>query len=296
MTQTILYGMIIYNMKKVATVMLFICITCTFLLFSSFTACAQTNDPLATLYQKGLAREKLRSFDNAVLAYKACLTRAESVLNNSNTKLETIQATLPYAIAAAYRKGIVTHRFIESSLVKLNKQLNLYEEADIWIGEVLTTISNLQVEKKLYLQPQQYGLLYFARAYNALGWSYALLGGSSWKHYMVYAPANVVAMIDKEMDDLKQAQSSFNNLNLDDASFQTISLTLNITNEASLNATLKNIVQNSIKKTIETHASADVASALKIGSNIHSFEDFIKPETKPLFNALRELLRAIEIK
>ena len=95
-------------------------------------------------------------------------------------------------------------------MLQLYRQLEMYQESDSWINEVLTSISNLTTEKGMSIPPAQYYPLYYARAYNRLGWAYALLNGSAWKRYIIYTPSDTVTMVDKSMDDLGNVLKAFN--------------------------------------------------------------------------------------
>jgi len=255
------------------------------------------------LFKKALAREKISAYDDALFAYNVILSESQKRLNSKTTPGEVIEVILPYAIAAAYRKGIVTHRSIEGSVVKLYKQLKLYEDSDKWINEILTQISNLKFERGLEVSDKQLGLLYYARAYNKLGWSYALFNGSLWKRYVIYTPPDVLSMVDKAIEDLGQVSSIYEASytaegNLLDftltstAEVSTLSLCFNIQSSENLKPVMGRQL-NAIFRTVALYRSPEITSAFETGKKIYTFEDLMKPEAKEVISAMAALLKEI---
>jgi len=267
---------------------------------------------MADLYKKGLVREKLGAYENALSSFAAVTSRAVEILNSKNTSQALAVEVLPYAIASAYRKGILTHRSIEGSVIKLYKQLEMYQDADAWINEVLTSISNLTTEKGMSISPAQYYPLYYARAYNRVGWAYALLNGSAWKRYIIYTPADTITMIDKSMADLNLALNAFDadytkdggsSWNIGDKSdkilstidylssqYITYALSFNTYKLSDVKVIVKKQLANTIKETLDKYYSATVIGAFNYGRKIFTYEEFMKPETKDVIAAMASLL------
>jgi hypothetical protein len=258
---------------------------------------------LEALQQKGLSREKERIFDTALVAYKVILTKSQPYLNGKNLDLNLIEKIIPYTIAAAYRKGIVTHRSIEGSVVKLHAQFELYEEAQKWINETLTLLSNVENTYGIKPSEKQRAFLYFARAYNKSGWTFALLKGSLWKRYLVYPPADGMKMMDEVIADLKQAlaYSDYETLPTQDLALtpeesKTWELCLGVSQKDALLGTAKAILENSAQKTIDLYANGSVAPGIKLGRGIFTYEELKAPSSAPVFASLDQLLAAIEVK
>jgi len=267
---------------------------------------------LAELYKKALVRERLGAYENALTALSAVNSKAVDILNSKETSTSLAAEVLPYAIASAYRKGILTHRTVEGSVMKLYKQLELYQDADSWINEVLTSISNLTTEKGMNIPPAQYYPLYYAKSYNRLGWSYALLNGSAWKRYVIYTPADTIAMVEKSMGDLGLAMKAFDidyadiggsrpaiegrvdqymaNLTTNSNEYVTYALCFNTYKLNSVKSIAKKQLANSMKNTLDTYYSATVIAAFNSGRKIFTYEDFMKSDTKDVVAAMASLL------
>ncbi|MFH1710602.1 MAG: hypothetical protein ABH860_06040 [bacterium] len=271
---------------------------------------------LAELYRKALVRERIGAYENSLAALSAVTAKAVDILNAKDTSRELAAEVLPYAIASAYRKGILTHRTIEGAVMKLYKQLELYQDADSWINEVLTSISNLTTEKGMSIPPAQYYPLYYAKSYNRLGWAYALLNGSAWKRYLIYTPADTIAMVDKSMGDLGLAMKAFDidysdiggnrgaiedradkylsKLDAGSIEYVTYALCFNTYKMASVKSIVKKQLSNTMKNTLDRYHSATVVSAFNNGRKIFTYEEFMKPETKDVVAAMAALLDEVK--
>jgi hypothetical protein len=267
---------------------------------------------LAEQYRKALIRERLGAYDTSLSALDSVGSKAVEILNAKDTSVTLATEVLPYAIASAFRKGILTHRSIEGSVMKLYQQLEMYQNADSWIDEVLTSISNLTTEKGMNIPPAQYYPLYYAKAYNRLGWAYALLNGSAWKRYMIYTPADTVAMVDKSMADLGTALKAFDadytavggdrgaiedradkflsKMTSDSGAFITYALCFNTYNINSVRIIVKKELSMSAKNTLDKYYSSEIQKALMEGRKIFTYEEFMKPETKDVISAMASLL------
>jgi tetratricopeptide (TPR) repeat protein len=276
------------------------------------SAASKPTRSLADLYKRALVRERLGAYDNALSTFSAVNAKAIEILNAKDTTPDLAAEVLPYAIASAYRKGILTHRSIEGSVMKLYKQLEQYEDADTWINEVLTSISNLTTEKGMSISPAQYYPLYYAKAYNRLGWAYALLNGSAWKRYVIYTPADTISMVDKSMDDLGMAlkafdinyadiggsrgameekvEEHFSKLDTSSGEYITYALCFNTYKMNSVKAIAKKQLATIIKNALDRYYSATVVSAFNVGKKIFTYEEFMKPETKDVVAAMAGLL------
>ncbi len=133
---------------------------------TDYVVSSESSNPvkyLAEQYKRALVRERLGAYDNSLSALDAVGSMAVGILEAKDTTASQASEVLPYAIASAFRKGILTHRSIEGSVMKLYQQLELYQNADSWIDEVLTSISNLTTEKGMNIPPAQYYPLYYAQ-------------------------------------------------------------------------------------------------------------------------------------
>lgn len=267
---------------------------------------------LAEMYKKALVREKLGAYENALSSLDSVNSKAVELLNSKDTSRASAQQILPYAIASAYRRGILTHRAVEGSVLKLYKQLEMYQDADTWINEVLTSISNLTTEKGMSIPPSQYYPLYYARAYNRVGWAYALLNGSAWKRYIIYTPADTITMIDKSMGDLGTGLNAFDvdyskdwniedkvdkvlsGLAYDTPEYITYALCFNSYKLSAVKVIVKKQLGKSVKMALEDYNSATVISAFKYGRKIFTYEEFMKPETKDVIAAMASLLEDLK--
>ena len=267
---------------------------------------------LAELYKKALVRERIGAYENALVALSAVNAKAVDILNSKETSTSLAAEVLPYAIASAYRKGILTHRTVEGSVMKLYQQLELYQNADSWINEVLTSISNLTTEKGMNISPSQYYPLYYAKAYNRLGWAYALLNGSAWKRYVIYTPADTIAMVDKSMGDIGLALKAFDidyaeiggsrgaieeradkylsKLDTSSNEYVTYALCFNTYKMNSVKNIVRKQLANTMKDALDAYYSATVISAFNNGRKIFTYEEFMKPETKDVVAAMASLL------
>lgn len=267
---------------------------------------------LYLLYVKALSRENLRSFDDALFAYNVILARVQNIMNSKTAADETVNYAIPYGIAAAYRKGIITHRMIEGSVVKLYVQLKLYEDAEKWINEILTEISNSEIDRGIKIPEAQYGMLYFARAYNKMGWAYALYNGNYWKRYLIYTPADTILMVDRAMDDLERMFSIYKasfadspavasaviepsyNFNDDAVSrFELLSYSLSYkTNDISrIKGLLGRQLSKAAKGALDLCRSAEVSGNLNIGRKIFSYEDMMEPRSRDVVVAMGKILK-----
>lgn len=269
---------------------------------------------LVLLYKKGLVREDLGSNPSAVLAYRAALARSQSILNKDSTGVDICYKVLPFSIGSAYRLGIVTHRSIEGSVIKLYQQLQMYEDAEKWINEVLTTISTLMLERDMDIPRTQFGMIYYARAYNKIGWAYALFNGNLWKKYLVYTPANIMGMIDRQIADLKQmmlfydivyapnanltkeidegVDRYFSNLKSDSNEFFTLSLCNGTSEREALKSMIKSQLKN-VQKVIDLYYSNNIRNSLDKGRTIFTFEELLQPVSTELIKTMASLLNAM---
>lgn len=267
---------------------------------------------LNLLFLKGLSRERLRSYDDALYAYNVILARVQGLVNSPKVSNENINYALPYAIAAAYRKGIVTHRSIEGSVVKLYNQLKMYEDCEKWINEVLTEISNVEFERGINVPETQCGILYFARAYNKVGWAYALFNGSYWKRYLIYTPADTVLMVDKSIDDLgrmfsiykgsfkdksvvsigaaAEASMDFNENDMSRFELLTYSLCYNTENVQTIKIIMGKQLSKNVKGVIDLYASKEISGEMNVGRKLFTYEDLMDQRSREVAVAMGRIL------
>jgi|GEM_PF-1581779 len=280
--------------------------------FNSLRTATPFMKDLDTLYKKAVYREKLKSYDDALFAYNVILSRVQAVLNNNNLSSDAILRVLPYGIAAAYRKAIATHRSIEGAVVKLHNQLELYGDAEKWVNEVLTQISNLKIERNIDIPDEQYGMLYYARAYNRAGWAYALLNGNYWKRYLIYTPADTILMLERSIADLEEmdniyqvkktggifnvikgkvAEAKLNGRNASDSELLTFALCYNEDSLDNIKKIIGKQLDYSVDQTIKLYNSKDIQASLSKGKEIYTYEDFMKPETREVIKAMADVLK-----
>ena len=268
---------------------------------------------LNLLFIKGMSREKLRSYDDALYAYNVILARVQGMVNSSRTPNESVAVAMPYAIAAAYRKGIVTHRMVEGNVVKLFTQLKMYEDCEKWTNEVLTEISNIEFERGIKVPETQYGMLYFSRAYNKMGWAYALFNGSYWKRYLIYTPADTVLMVDKSMDDLSRMFAIYKpnfkdravvaigsaadaSVDLDENTVTsnelvTFSLCYNTDSLNEIKGLMGRQIGKNVKGVMELYSSKDISNDLATGRKLFTYEDLVDARSRDVAVAMAKLLK-----
>jgi len=267
---------------------------------SAIKASSSISRELNALYVKALSRERLKSYSDALYAYNVILARVQTLVNSRATANDTLSCAMPYAIAAAYRKGIITHRSIEGSVVKLVTQLKLYEDAEKWLNEVLTEISNLEVDRGIKIPESQYGMLYFARAYNKMGWAYALFNGNYWKRYLIYTPADTILMVDKAMEDLDKmfqiypqadAAVDFSEDAVSDLELLSYSLCYNTEDIPRIKTNMGRQLKKNVRSPIDLYNSKDIKSDLDAGRKIFTFEDLMDPKSREVAAAMAKLLK-----
>ena len=271
---------------------------------------------LELLYKKALLRETYGASENSIYAYDAILSSSDSLINSSSSGKEMIEALAPFYIGAAYRKGILTHRFVQGSVIKLYRQLKLYEDADRWIDQVLTSLSNLYLEKKATIPPSQFGMLYFSKAYNRAGWAFAMLNGSSWKRYLIYPPSDTMSMVDKCAADLLKMLSSYGFpydrsrsynftkgmesyigfLQGDSSEYRTLTLCYGFMDKNSIAKLMSKQIETNAAKTLEIYNSNDMQDAIAKGKTVYAFEEFMKPESKEFISVISKFLAQMEAK
>ena len=271
---------------------------------------------IANLYKKGQLREKMGAYENALFSYTTCNEKALAILSTKGVSKIRVGQVLPLAIASAYRKGILTHRTIEGSVMKLYKQLEMYKEANTVIDEVLTVISNLSAERNMNISSRQYYPLYYARAFNRFGWAYALLNGSAWKRYVIYTPADTIIMVDKSKEDINFALAAFdinyssplnewfaNNsidgilkkrIKFDSPEHSTFALCFNTYKLDSIRYTVRYQLINKLNKVTTFYSKRETQRILKKGKKIFTYEDFMKPETKEIIATMAKFMEIMK--
>jgi len=303
-------------LKRCLTTTLFILILLSFAAGAADIGAIKNESPISrelnALYIKAYSREKLRSFSDALYAYNVILARVQTLVNSRSTSNDTLSYAMPYAIAAAYRKGIVTHRSIEGSVVKLYTQLKLYEDSEKWTNEVLTEISNLEFERGLKIPESQYSMLYFARAYNKMGWAYALFNGNYWKRYLIYTPADTVLMVDKAMDDLDKMYSAYKDSivitptlsqtqtdvalafgedQIPGFELLTYSLCYNSEDIQNIKSLMGRQLIKNVKGAFDLYNSRDVKGDLDSGRKIFTFEDLLDAKSREVATSMAMILK-----
>ncbi|MCX5749568.1 MAG: hypothetical protein NTZ10_04935 [Candidatus Saganbacteria bacterium] len=271
---------------------------------------------IKSVYYKALMRENMDTLENSLYAYNSVLAIADKMLNSSNVDNRTASLVFPFYIASAYRKGIITNRYVEGSVIELYRQIKLFSDADKWIQQVLTTASNYNSEKRLQISSQSLGVLYFARAYNRTGWAFAMLNGSLWKRYVIYPPSETVKMMERSMEDLKKMMVSYgvpfekgkyfyssddissyiDQLNGNSVEFKTFSLCFSYSDKNSIAKMLARLIEENSEKTLEMFYSQEIRLSFQKGRAAYSFEDLLKPETKEFAGAISKLLAEMEVK
>ncbi|MFH1428515.1 MAG: hypothetical protein ABIH39_02110 [Candidatus Margulisiibacteriota bacterium] len=268
---------------------------------------------LNTLYQKGQSREQIKAYAPAALAYKEVLSRTMQVINDLEKSEDKVNSMMPYAIGASYRLGIITHQINAGSADKLYDQLENYKKTQDWIDEILTSITNLQIERGIIIPKNQYSHLYFSRAYNRVSWAAALMRGNAWKRYFIYMPSDIVSMIGVSIQDLQTLFTNYGikkyndeesvsaNMNLLFESVNTASRDEQLTFKLSFyNPSLENAL-NSMEENISRRAqntlalfeSPAIQGGLTLADDLQNIDEYTSETGKPFFYAVTELQKAL---
>ena len=171
------------------------------------------------------------------------------------------------------------------------------------------------LEKNMDIPRTQFGMLYYARAYNKIGWAYALFNGNLWKKYLVYTPANIMAMIDKQIADLKQmllfydiayvpntdlskeidegVERYFAKISPDSMEYLTLAFCYGTSKRDELKSNIKSQLKNRVQKVIDLYYSPEIQATLDKGRTIFTFEELLQPVSAEIIKTLATLLNAM---
>ncbi|MFT5171543.1 MAG: hypothetical protein ACI9BD_001320 [Candidatus Marinamargulisbacteria bacterium] len=157
--------------------------------------------PAETQYKEALSLEKLFLFKQAREVYIGIFDRFQKqVESNPEASLDM----LPVAASAVFRLGIVTARDNFYNPYPLMDQLIHFEVAHNRIEKLLIQIEGFRVSHPDQLADFQFNSLFFARAFNRLGWASRLLQGTPWKNYVVFPISDVLNMMQIAVLDLER--------------------------------------------------------------------------------------------
>lgn len=154
-------------------------------------------------YFNALQLEQLKIYGQARGIYldqvKTFLKQAEA----SKSK-DTLIPQLPLVMAAAYRLSVVTARENYYQVHPLVHQMDTFQDTHQTLDALIQLLGEMRRQYAHVIPRQLYEPLFFARAYNRTAWANKLLVATAWKQYVVYPPADIMAMVDLAMSDLEQ--------------------------------------------------------------------------------------------
>lgn len=166
------------------------------------------------MYRDAFKAENLGLYDKARLGYyQACV----ETLNKKEIQ-NTVNLTerMPVLISAAFRLGIVTSKTCFYEVHPLGYQLDMFNDADEMVQQAILLSSNLHDDYPALIPKQTYAPLFFARAYNRIGWSSKLVFAIPWKQYVVHPPTDCILILQSASDDL-QAMCTIDGVNQETA-------------------------------------------------------------------------------
>lgn len=173
------------------------------LVVSPLLASSETDSDVLyeTRYRQAHRFESNRFFDRARANYfriTKTFTRRSSRLTTQN-----IVEQAPLIISAGFRLGISTSKTAYYEMHPLSHQIELFKATDTMLQNLIIFFSEFHEEYPDLLPKTQFNSLYFARAYNRIGFANKLLQGTPWKQYIVYPPADIINLVKVSKDDLR---------------------------------------------------------------------------------------------
>jgi hypothetical protein len=161
----------------------------------------EAESPYESRYRQAHRFETNRFYDKARTSYyriTKTFTRRSSRLTTTN-----IVEQAPLIISAGFRLGIATSKTTYYEMHPLSHQIELFKSTDKMLQNLIIFFSEFHEEYPELLPKTQFNSLYFARAYNRIGFANKLLQGTPWKQYIVYPPADIINLIKVSKDDLR---------------------------------------------------------------------------------------------
>lgn len=152
-------------------------------------------------YRQAYQLESDRFFDRARTQYyriTKTFTRRSSRLTTQN-----IVEQAPLIISAGFRLGIATSKTAYYEMHPLSHQIELFKATDTMLQNLIVFFSEFNELYPNLLPKAQFNSLYFARAYNRIGFANKLLQGTAWKQYIVYPPSDIINLIKVSQEDLR---------------------------------------------------------------------------------------------
>lgn len=172
------------------------------ILFSPVLASSsETEAPYENRYRQAHRFETNRFFDKARTSYfriTKTFTRRSSRLTTAN-----IVNQAPIIISSGFRLGVSTSKAAYYEMHPLSHQIELFKATDKMLQNLIIFFSEFHEEYPELLPKTQFNSLYFARAYNRIGFANKLLQGTPWKQYIVYPPADIINLIKVSKEDLR---------------------------------------------------------------------------------------------
>lgn len=261
-------------------------------------------------YRASFQTEKLGLYDKARQGYYQVCVEALNKKEAQNTI--NLTERIPVLISAAFRLGIVTSRACFYEVHPLGYQLDMFKDADDIIQQTILLVSRLNDENPNLLPKQTYSTLYFARAYNRVGWSSKLVFAIPWKQYVVHPPTDCVLILKAASDDLVAMKELDNVTDVDMAVTSFWSVRLKKLDKASLEYRtyqMSNIeydadilagifskrYQQIIFPTITYIQSQAVIDAFDEARKNTTYQDILSKKNSPLFDVFSEVSRKIGI-
>ena len=160
----------------------------------------ESESPYENRYRQAHRFESNRFFDRARTNYyriTKTFTRRSSRLTTSN-----IVEQAPLIISAGFRLGIATSKATYYEMHPLSHQIELFKATDTMLQNIIIFFLDFHELYPDLLPKTPFNSLYFARAYNRIGFANKLLQGTPWKHYIFYPPADIINLINVSQEDL----------------------------------------------------------------------------------------------
>lgn len=259
------------------------------------------------MYRDAFKAETLGLYEKARQGYyQACVETL-----NKKEALNTVNLTerMPVLISAAFRLGIVTSKTCFYEVHSLGYQLDMFKDADEMVQQAILLSSNLHDDFPALIPKQTYAPLFFARAYNRIGWSSKLVFAIPWKQYVVHPPTDCIMILQSASDDL-QAMCAIDGVDqekatmefwlprlkkLDKASleFRTYQL-MRIENDPEILASnFSKRYQQFVFPTLTYIQSPIVKDAFEEARKNTTYQDILSKKNSPLFEVFSETPKKI---
>ena len=263
-----------------------------------------------SLYRETYQTEQLGFYGKARQDYYSlCRDILNKKQPNSTTNLTE---RIPILVSAAFRLGVVTSKTNYFDVHPLAYQLEIFKATDDMLEEVILYMVQQHELHPNLIPKQEYALLFFARAYNRIGWSSKLVYAITWKQYIVHPPSDCVMMLYSAADDLTYLKDSEGATDLEKVNatlwstrlkklekssleYRTYQLT-NLEDDPDELASIfyKRYTQN-VFPTLTYIRSQSVTTALDESLKNSAYQDILSKKNSPLFEVFGEVIKKIGI-